>query len=141
MLSGLVFAGANEADLSADRDDGLLTAEEISFLDLSNVDLVVLSACESGLGRPQGGEGMLGFRRTFRAAGAKTVISSLWRVSDESTNELMRAFYERLWLQGESTQAALRGAQLDMLKQNRIENEGHALPSTWGAFVLDGAWE
>ena len=77
---------------------------------------------------------MLGFRRTFRSAGAKTVISSLWRVSDESTNELMQSFYERLWLQGQSKIDALRGAQLEMLKRARIENEGEALPSTWGAF-------
>ncbi len=84
---------------------------------------------------------MLGFRRTFRAAGAKTVISSLWKVSDEATNELMQSFYERLWLDGETKQTALRDAQLDMLKRNRIEHDGDALPSTWGAFVLDGVWK
>lgn len=142
LLSGLVLAGANRADESgAGRDDGFLTAEEISFLDLSNVDLVVLSACESGLGRPQGGEGMLGFRRTFRQAGARTVISSLWKVSDEATNELMQSFYESMWINGKSKLEALRHAQLEMLKLNRIDNDGDGLPSTWGAFVLDGAWK
>ena len=140
LLSGLVFAGANKAP-KAGRDDGLLTAEEISFLDLSGVDLIVLSACETGLGRPEAGEGLLGLRRTFQLAGARTVISSLWSVRDDSTSELMRNFYARLWLRDQSRLEALRGAQLDLLKKNRIENEGRGLPSTWGAFVLSGAWD
>jgi CHAT domain-containing protein/tetratricopeptide (TPR) repeat protein len=139
LLSGLVFAGANRVP-EDHRDDGLLTAEEISFLDLSEVSLVVLSACETALGKVESGEGMLGLRRTFRQAGARTVISSLWSVKDQSTSQLMQRFYERLWLSGESVLQALRGAQLDLLKQNRIESEGRGLPSTWGAFVLDGCW-
>jgi CHAT domain-containing protein len=140
LLSGLVCAGANKATREKDRDDGFLTAEEISWLDLSGVDLVVLSACETGLGEAKSGEGMIGLRRTFRQAGAKTVISSLWNVGDETTSELMQNFYERLWLEGESKLNALRNAQLDMLKKNRIEYNGKGLPVTWGAFVLDGDW-
>jgi CHAT domain-containing protein len=139
LLSGLVFAGANRVPESG-RDDGLLTAEEISLLDLSQVELVVLSACETALGKAESGEGMLGLRRTFRQSGARTVISSLWSVEDRSTSLLMQGFYERLWLRGQGTLEALRGAQLDMLKRNRIENDGDGLPSTWGAFVLDGDW-
>jgi CHAT domain-containing protein len=139
LLSGLVFAGANRVP-DHGRDDGLLTAEEISLLDLSNVELVVLSACETALGKAEAGEGMLGLRRTFRQSGARTVISSLWSVKDRSTNLLMQSFYERLWLRGQGTLEALRGAQLEMLKRNRIENEGDGLPSTWGAFLLDGDW-
>ena len=84
---------------------------------------------------------MLEFRSTFRQAGVDTVISSLWKVSDEATSELMQIFYERMWLDGESKLDALRGAQLELLEQNRIENEGEGLPSTWGAFVLDGQWK
>ena len=61
-------------------------------------------------------------------------------MSDESTNELMQLFYERLWLDEMSTLEALRGAQLDLLKRNVIENDGDTMPATWGAFVLDGDW-
>lgn len=139
LLSGLVLAGANR-EPAPGRDDGLLTAEELSFLDLTGVDLVVLSACDTGLGRSESGEGMLGLRRTLRQAGVRTVISSLWSVRDDSTSRLMRSFYKRHWLDGKSRLDALRDAQLDMLKRNRIENDGEGLPSTWGAFVLDGSW-
>ena len=139
LLSGLVLAGANKTPAEG-RDDGLLTAEEISLLDLSNAGLVVLSACETGLGKPEAGEGVLGLRRMFRQAGAKTVISSLWSVKDESTSLLMQSFYDRLWTRDKAPLEALRGAQLEMLKKNRIENDGDGLPSTWGAFVLDGDW-
>ena len=137
LLSGLVFAGAN-VEPEPERENGLLTAEEITYLDLSDCDVVVLSACETGLGRPEGGEGMIGLRRAFRMAGARTVISSLWEVSDKSTRDLMTRFYENLWLKGMPKLVAFRSAQLSLLKRNR-EREGHALPSTWGAFVLDGA--
>lgn len=138
LLSGIVLAGANRP--KEDRDNGLLTAEELSWVDLDGVELIVLSACETGLGSPRGGEGMLGLRRTLRQAGAQTVIASLWAVKDESTSQLMQRFYLRRWLKGQSRQKALRGAQLDLLKQNRLEQDGQALPSTWGAFVLDGDW-
>ena len=138
LLSGLVFAGAN-AEPEEGRDDGYLTAEEVGWLDLSGVELVVLSACETGLGRARSGEGLLGLRRAFRTAGAKTVVSSLWSVRDESTADLMRAFYRNLWTRGMGKLEALRSAQLSMLKKNRIER-GAPLPSTWGAFVLSGDW-
>ncbi len=140
LMSGLVLAGANKTS-PADRDDGFLTAEEISLLDLSKLELVVLSACETALGKAEAGEGMLGLRRSLRQAGARTVISSLWRVGDEATSELMQEFYERLWADGQGTLEALRGAQLAMLERNLVENDGDGLPSTWGAFVLDGDWK
>ncbi len=139
LLSGLVLAGANKAP-DEGREDGFLTAEELSFLDLTNLDLVVLSACETALGRAEAGEGMLGLRRTLRQAGVKTVIGSLWSVQDESTSELMQDFYRRLWIEKKTKLQSLREAQLAMLKKNRIENDGQGLPSTWGAFVLDGEW-
>ena len=131
LLSGLVFAGAN-IEATPGRDNGLLTAEEITYLDLS--------ACETGLGRPESGEGMIGLRRAIRMAGARTVISSLWEVSDASTSDLMTLFYENLWLRDMPKFEALRQAQLTLLEHNR-ETHGHGLPSTWGAFVLDGAPE
>jgi CHAT domain-containing protein len=138
LLSGLVFAGAN-APLDPEQDNGLLTAEEVTWLDLGGCDLLVLSACETGIGRPESGEGMLGLRRAFRLAGARTVISSLWSVKDSSTARLMASFYENLWLKKMGKLEALRSAQIEMLRRNRTE-EGEGLPSTWGAFVLDGAW-
>jgi CHAT domain-containing protein/tetratricopeptide (TPR) repeat protein len=146
LLSGLVLAGANsppeddaaEAGAAA-RGDGYLTASEVTLLDLSAVELVVLSACETGLGRPQSGEGLLGLRRAFHMAGADTVISSLWSVKDESTSELMQSFYSNLFFKGMGQHEALRTAQLAMLQQNRTEH-GAALPSSWGAFVLSGEW-
>ena len=83
---------------------------------------------------------MMGLRRAFHQAGARTVISSLWNVRDESTSELMKSFYERYLIEGKSKLEALRGAQLEMLHRNRMLNEGNGLPSTWGAFVLSGDW-
>ena len=139
LLSGLVFAGAN-AEPEPGRDNGLLTAEEITYLDLTSCDLVVLSACETGLGRPEAGEGMIGLRRAFRMAGARTVISSLWEVDDQATRDLMTLFYENLWRRGMPKLEALRQAQLSILEENR-RRTGHGVPSTWGAFVLDGAPE
>jgi CHAT domain-containing protein len=146
LLSGLVLAGANQppeedaSDTEAPvRDDGYLTASDVTLLDLGEVELVVLSACETGLGRPQSGEGLLGLRRAFHMAGADTVISSLWSVKDESTSQLMQAFYRNLFFEGMGRHEALRAAQLEMLARNRAEH-GTGLPSTWGAFVLSGEW-
>ncbi len=82
---------------------------------------------------------MIGLRRAFRQAGARTVVSSLWSVKDPSASSLMQSFYKNRWVKGQGTLEALRGAQLEMLRRNRAER-GEALPSTWGAFVLDGDW-
>ncbi len=138
LLTGLVCAGANEP-APAGRDDGLLTAEEVLWLDLSNVELVVLSACETALGERRSGEGMIGLRRAFGLAGAKTVVSSLWSVKDRSTSDLMQRFYENLWRKHQGRADALRNAQLEILAKNRA-TDGDPLPSTWGAFVLSGEW-
>jgi CHAT domain-containing protein len=138
LLSGLVCAGANQVG-SQHQDDGYLTAEEVGWLDLSKVELVVLSACETGLGRARSGEGLIGLRRAFRTAGARTVISSLWSVKDESTSRLMQSFYANLFLRGLGRCEALRSAQLEMLQRNRMQQDA-ASPGTWGAFVLDGEW-
>jgi len=139
LLSGLVCSGAN-ANPQPPRDDGYLTAEEVGWLDLGGVDLVVLSACDTGLGRPQSGEGLLGLRRAFLAAGARTVISSLWAVPDQETVELMDLLYRNLWERKLSGHEALRAAQLEMIRRNRERFDGDARPATWGAFVLDGDW-
>ena len=113
-------------------EDGILTAEDVSGMDLSNTELVVLSACETGLGEIQTGEGVFGLRRAFVLAGAQTFLMSLWKVPDEQTKELMLDFYERL-MSGESRAKALREAQLAMK-----EKEKYANPYYWGAFICQG---
>jgi CHAT domain-containing protein len=138
LLSGLVCAGSN-AELEAGRDDGYLTAEEVAWLDLSEVEVVVLSACDTGLGLSRTGEGLVGLRRAFHIAGAQTVISSLWSVQDDSTGELMQKFYRNLILRGMGRHESLRTAQLEILRRNRALN-GDGRPSSWGAFVLSGQW-
>ena len=139
LLSGLVLAGVNgEPDPS--RDDGYLSAEEIQHLDLSACELVVLSACETALGSARAGEGLMSLRRAFSVAGADSVISSLWKVDDQATAQLMKDFYTNLWAKGMSRADALHQAKLRMLNLNRADNGGDAMPSTWGAFVLSGQW-
>ena len=96
LLSGLVLAGANRA-YEAGGGDGVLTVLEVAELDLRNVDLAVLSACETGLGKVAAGEGILGLQAAFQVAGAKSVVASLWSVDDEATRKLMERFYENLW--------------------------------------------
>ncbi len=139
LLSGLVFAGVN-AELPPGSDDGFLSAEEIQHLDLSACDLVVLSACETALGSPRAGEGLMSLRRSFEVAGARTVVSSLWKVDDQATATLMKDFYTNLWQKRLSRGEALHQAKLRMLRRNRIEYAGDARPGTWGAFVLSGDW-
>jgi CHAT domain-containing protein/lipopolysaccharide biosynthesis regulator YciM len=113
LLSGLVLAGAN-----SDPEKGLLTAEEVAGLDLRGVDLAVLSACETALGKQAGGEGVLGLQQGFQAAGARTLVASLWSVSDPATAVLMEQFYKNLWESKErlTKLEALRRAQLTVLR-------------------------
>jgi tetratricopeptide (TPR) repeat protein len=112
VLSGLVLAGANLPG----RDDGVLTAEAIAGLQLPKLDLVVLSACETGLGDVAGGEGVYGLQRAFHIAGAKNVVASLWRVDDEATAALMALFYRKLWQEGKAPPQALKEAQLALYR-------------------------
>jgi CHAT domain-containing protein len=134
LRSGLALAGANTwlkgNPLPEEAEDGILTAEDVSGLDLLATDLVVLSACETGLGEVLVGEGVFGLRRAFILAGAKTLMISLWQVSDQQTQELMVDFYQRL-LNGTPRAEALREAQLAM-KQKYPE------PRYWGAFNCQG---
>ena len=121
LLSGLVLAGANlpnDGDIPemSREDDGILTAEAISYLPLEDLELVVLSACDTGLGDVAGGEGVLGLQRAFHIAGARNVIASLWQVDDEATSALMRLFYHKLWAQGKTPLESLREAQLALYR-------------------------
>jgi CHAT domain-containing protein len=125
LLSGLALAGANRAP-EPDKDDGILTALEVSGLDLSRTELVVLSACETGLGAGVQGEGMLGLQRAFQAAGARAVVSSLWPVDDAATQALMGRFYGNLWEKKLGKLEALREAQLWMREHWGRAGEGTA---------------
>jgi len=133
--SGLLLAGANYAwatgkPLREGMEDGILTAYEISQMNLSNTELVVLSACETGLGDIQGNEGVYGLQRSFKIAGAKCLIMSLWKVDDQATMKFMEVFY-RKWLESKMTiPEAFRATQAEM--RERWTGQ----PYLWAGFVL-----
>jgi CHAT domain-containing protein/Tfp pilus assembly protein PilF len=148
LLSGLALAGANRTP-EPGQDDGVLTALEVAEMDLGRTELVVLSACETGLGELAGGEGVLGLQRAFQVAGARSVVASLWKVDDEATRKLMSRFYEELWQKGRPRLEALRQAQLIMLREGykrgmalrtKAEKGDRVPPFYWAAFVLSGDW-
>jgi CHAT domain-containing protein len=135
--SGLIFGDIPEIaeknsinDLINYSNEGILTAFEAAELNINNTDLVVLSACETGLGSIKNGEGVYGLQRSIIAAGARSVMMSFWKVDDEKTKELMVSFY-RNWLAGMGKRASLRKIQLEMI------NEG-LHPYYWGPFVILG---
>jgi CHAT domain-containing protein/tetratricopeptide (TPR) repeat protein len=139
-LSGLALAGANHRDAAGpDEEDGVLTAEEIAALDLGGVEWVVLSACDTGLGEVQRGEGVFGLRRAFQVAGARTLIMSLWPVDDRSTGHWMTALYRNRFLHGMSTADAVNQASLELLRQRRAKHLS-THPFYWAAFVAAGDW-
>jgi CHAT domain-containing protein/tetratricopeptide (TPR) repeat protein len=159
LLSGLVLAGANRSAEPDTRHSpgataGILTAEAIASLALGHVRMVVLSACETGLGKVAGGEGVFGLQRAFHQGGAERVVASLWKVDDDATRALMIEFYRNLWGKGLGTAEALRQAQLTM--RSRFDPVARKLrglepldvptgkrgPSVfdWAAFVLSGDW-
>ena len=131
-LSGLVFS---LVDQHGKPENGFLELEDIYNLNLP-VDLVVLSACESGLGKEIQGEGLIGLTRGFMHAGASRVIASLWNVSDVATAALMKEFYRGLEKDGMTPAAALRQAQIWMWKQPEWR-----FPYYWAAFQLQGDWK
>jgi CHAT domain-containing protein len=132
LRSGLALAGANR--LADGEDDGILTALELAGLDLTGTQLLVLSACETGLGDVKRGEGVYGLRRAALLAGAEAQLVSLWKVADEATRRLMEAYYRRL-LAGEGRSEALRQVQLEMLRDPAL-----AHPYYWASFIPIGAW-
>lgn len=140
LRSGLLFAGAERSYSGAPPlpglDDGVLTAYEATSLNLQGTELVVLSACNTGQGEVQNGEGVFGLRRALQEAGAQAVMMSLWSVPDRETQELMTLFYNK-WLSGTEKHEALRQAQIEERAAVR-ERYGRDLPYYWGAFVLVG---
>jgi CHAT domain-containing protein len=143
LSSGIVCAGANKPTFET---SGVLTATQIAELDLSGVELAVLSACETGLGEISGGEGVLGLQRAFQMAGARSTISSLWAVDDRATAELMKRLYANRLQKNLSSVEALREAQLWVL--NNGDKVGvfdeppragkRTPPKFWAAFTLAG---
>jgi CHAT domain-containing protein len=132
MHSSLVLAGSAASEDPA--ADGWLEAWEIATHVRLEAELVTLSACQTGLGVPLAGEGSLGLTRAFLHAGARSVVSSLWRVADESTAVLMTRFYRELRA-GRSKDEALRRAQVALLRDRRWRDPYH-----WAAFQLQGDW-
>jgi CHAT domain-containing protein len=140
LRSGLFFAGADRVREGQPPeqgvDDGVLTAYEASQLNLEETELVVLSACETGLGKELNSDGVFGLRRGLQEAGADAVMMSMWSVPDKETEELMALFYKN-WLGGMEKPEALRQAQLSE-RETVKQRYGHDLPFYWGAFVMIG---
>jgi CHAT domain-containing protein len=140
LRSGLLFAGADRVRRGAAPedgvDDGVLTAYEASQLNLEGTELVVLSACETGLGKQLNSDGVFGLRRGLQEAGADAVMMSMWSIPDKETQELMSLFYQK-WLAGMEKPEALRRAQLEE-RETVKKRYGKDLPFYWGAFVLIG---
>jgi CHAT domain-containing protein len=130
-LSALVLSMVDE---QGRPQDGFLRANDIYNLKLP-AELVVLSACQTGLGKEIKGEGLVGLTRGFMYAGAARVVVSLWSVNDKATSELMAKFYERMLKRGERPAAALRAAQVEMWKQRQWQS-----PYYWAAFTMQGEW-
>ena len=161
VMTGLVFAGANNAKTPG---RGILTGEHLIDLDLSGLDLAVLSACETGLGDVAGGQGVFGLQRAFHYAGTTNVVASLWKVPDEATAALMNLFYQNLWEKDQGPLESLRQAQLEVYRhpekvpdlakgfrgtfqivpgmggevEAKPTKDGKSAPLLWAAFTLSG---
>ena len=161
LRSGLALAGANLSK-NGESDDGIPTAQEAAGLDLWGTKLVVLSACDTGVGEVKNGEGVYGLRRALVLAGSETQVMSLWPVSDKGTRDLMIEYYRRL-LRGEERSVALRQVQLRMLASqvggekgpNRLlvtkglpgatakdqkQARDYSHPYYWASFIQSGEW-
>jgi CHAT domain-containing protein len=135
LRSGLLFAGANRAwtgqEVPDGTENGILQAKEVSLMDLRNTRLVVLSACETGLGDVKGSEGVFGLQRSFKMAGVDFILMSLWSVPDEATRQLMTSFYENCFA-GQSMRESFSNAQHQLRKLKKEYED----PYYWAGFVL-----
>jgi CHAT domain-containing protein len=154
LRSGLALAGANRGR-GGEGEDGVLTALEAAGLDLWGTKLVVLSACETGVGEVRNGNGVYGLRRALVLAGAESQVMSLWQVSDDATRDLMIGYYKRLQA-GEGRTEALRSVQLEMLRGGQQDQsskdrglssklggqtkQSRSHPFFWASFIESGDW-
>ena len=132
LRAGLALAGANLRKVGS--EDGILTAFEAAALNLRGTKLVVLSACDTGVGEVKNGDGVYGLRRALTLAGAETQVMSLWPVSDKGTRDLMIEYYKALQ-SGQGRSDAMRQVQLQMLKNPKREH-----PYYWASFIVSGEW-
>jgi CHAT domain-containing protein len=140
LLSGVLFAGCNlhgKGSDSAGLEDGFLSAYEVSAMDLTGTDLVVLSACETGLGKVEEGEGVYGLRRAFQLAGARTVVSALWPVDDQRTAEMMSVFYTESDKSIPERMREMQLAQISKLRRQGLSDH----PFNWAGFIAIGDWK
>lgn len=137
LRAGVAFSGANRHESAMQK--GVITASEVAAMDLGGTDWVVLSACDTGSGKIVAGEGVLGLRRAFQIAGARTVIGSLWPVEDQETRLWMISLYRAHFLRGMDTAQSVRQAELDRLRDRRAKGLS-VHPFYWGGFVAVGDW-
>jgi CHAT domain-containing protein len=133
LRAGLILAGINQSQ-SGPGEDGVLTALEAAQLNLWGTKLVVLSACDTGLGEVKNGDGVYGLRRALALAGSESQVMSLWQVADKATRELMVGYYTGLQ-RGEGRSEALRNVQLQMLRSGERRH-----PYYWAGFIQSGEW-
>jgi CHAT domain-containing protein len=138
MRSGIMLAGCEAflkgQDIVSDvqeGEDGILTAQEALLLNFEKTSIAILSACETGLGEIHNGEGVYGLQRALQQAGVRTVIMSLWKVSDDATEQMMQHFYQYWAVEKHKKREAFRLAQLKL-------RESYPEPYYWGAFVIVG---
>jgi CHAT domain-containing protein len=138
LLCGLALAGANLPESALGRVPGLVTAEELSTLDLSNCELAVLSACDTNVGERRAGQGVASLQMALQMAGARSVVTSLWKVPDEATRELMTDFYRRLWVEKKPKAQALWEAKKKLREAQDERGESRYALRDWAAWVLTG---
>jgi CHAT domain-containing protein/tetratricopeptide (TPR) repeat protein len=138
LLCGLALSGANLPEGVAGRVSGIATAEELATLDLTNCELAVLSACDTSVGERRAGLGVASLQRALQMAGARSVITSLWKVPDEATKELMLEFYRRLWIEKEPKAGALAGAKRKLREAKDEKGRPKYATRDWAAWTLTG---
>ncbi len=138
LLCGLAFAGANRPENAVGRVPGLVTADELSTLDLSNCELAVLSACDTNVGERRAGLGVASLQKALQMAGARSVITSLWKVPDEATKELMLEFYRHLWVEKKPKHQALWEAKTKLREAKDERGAPKYTTRDWAAWVLTG---
>ncbi len=138
LLCGLALAGANRSAAARHGIPGTVTAEELSTLDLSNCELAVVSACETNVGLHRAGQGVASLQRAMRMAGARTVVTSLWRVPDDATESLMVDFYRRIWIEGKPKASALWEAKQALRNERDASGRTRYRVSDWAGWILTG---